>query len=52
MTKEKALAILDSQRTTNTVESAKIGMDPDLTTKLIIDFEKGKTLPPQPRSAN
>ena len=37
--KEKVLAILDRIRTTNTVAFAKIGMDPDLVAKLIIDFE-------------
>lgn len=37
--KEKALAILDRIRTTNTVAFAKIGMDPDLVANIIKDFE-------------
>ena len=37
--KEKALAILDRIRTTNTVAFAKIGMDPELVANIIKDFE-------------
>ncbi len=40
--KEKIQSIIDSQRTTNTVESERIGLDLNETTKIVKDFENPK----------
>lgn len=40
--KEKVLAIIDSQRTTNTVESERIGLNLDVTAKKVKEFENPK----------